>query len=83
MGHVFVNEVRKSGIESAKAIGSVTDHFLKAVADAQARDQKIRDEIRQEVQNLLKERLALDKFKVRLNSRPLWERLWLAFHRRY
>ena len=82
-GTVFVAQVRKSGIESAKAIEMATDHFLKLVAEAQARDQKIRDEIRMEAQNLLKERQTLDKFKVRLNSRPLWERLWLALHRHY
>jgi hypothetical protein len=82
-GSAFVAQVRKSGVESAKAIGTATDHFLKVVGDAQAQDQKVRDEIRREVQNLLKERQTLQKFKAQLNARPLWERLWLALHRRY
>jgi hypothetical protein len=82
-GHVFVAEVRKSGVESAHAIGTATNHFLKVVGDAQAQDLKVHDEIRKEVQNLLKEQQALQKFRVELNARPLWERLWLALHRRY
>lgn len=82
-GQIFVDEMRKSGAESKKSINLAADQFLDSMKASLARDRNIRDEIGQEVQALVKERQSLEKLKASLNARPLWERLWLAFHRRY
>lgn len=82
-GYVYIDEMRKAGAESKKSIDGAAAQFLKSVTTSLARDRGIRDEIRQEVQTLLEERRALEEFKTTLNARPLWVRLWLAFHSRY
>ena len=83
-GYVYVEEMRKAGVESKKSIDGAAGHFVRSMNASLASDRAVRDDIKAAAPvPLLEERKALEKFKTTLNSRPVWVRLWLAFHRRY
>ena len=82
-GQIFVDEMRKAGAESKKSIDLAAVQFMDAMKASLVRDQNLRDEISKEVRALVSQRQGLEKLKASLNARPMWERLWLAFHRRY
>lgn len=82
-GYVYIDEMRKAGVESKKSIDGAAGHLLRSMNASLASDREVRDDIKAAAQSLIDERRALENFKTTLNSRPVWVRLWLAFHRRY
>jgi len=82
-GNVYVAEMRKAGEVNKQSIEAATVQFSKTMNAHLCMQRDLKDEIRQGVESLLKERQRIEKLKFELNSRPLWKRLWLACFRAY
>lgn len=82
-GYVYIDEMRKAGLESKKSIHDATGQLVRSMNASLASNREIRDDIRAAAKKLLQERQQIEKLKLDFNSRPLWKRLWLAFLRKY
>lgn len=82
-GYVFIDEMRKAGVDSKKAIDEAAGQLVRSMNASLASDREVRDDIKAAAQSLLQERQHIEQLKLEFNSRPLWKRLWLALRRKY